>query len=177
MTHTHWEFNDRVVKIKAGRLEIFENKTLTLQNVRQGDNGTHTCVVRNPWGESNAYVDLLVVSKNSINFLLSFLDIRYVLEPPKVRVSPQKATTVEGGTLTLQCVVEGEGYPMKIRWTKRNTELTSSNRNKIVLERIGNNLTLTFREIRLRDAGKYECVAQNLAGTDVAVARIQQIDG
>lgn len=79
----------------------------------------------------------------------------------RIRVSVgTNVTTLGGKSLTLLCPSKGEPKP-KIRWYKDAIELTPNDEMTIGLKG-----DLHLEEVKVEDAGRYTCVAENENGKD-----------
>ena len=88
------------------------------------------------------------------------------ISAPKVTISPALQLTVnESSTAVFFCSVSGNPAA-KVTWTKVNASLPSE-RTKVTSDGL-----LQLNDVRLEDAGKYRCVAQNLLGNDEEVATL-----
>ena len=85
---------------------------------------------------------------------------------PKVTISPVSQLTVnESNTAVFLCSVSGNPAA-NVTWTKLNGSLPSDR------VRATSDGLLEIKEVRLRDAGKYKCIARNLLGNDEKVAAL-----
>ena len=83
---------------------------------------------------------------------------------PKVTISPVSQLTInESNTAVFLCSVSGNPAA-NVTWTKLNGSLPSDR------VRATSDGLLEIKEVRLRDAGKYKCIARNLLGNDEKVA-------
>ena len=81
------------------------------------------------------------------------------LAKPRILVSPQNYTIIQGTTVTLTCNSSGNPQPI-ILWMKEG---------HLVLKGKGAN-TLTFDHIKVQDSGRYQCISSNLAGNVSSVS-------
>ena len=88
------------------------------------------------------------------------------ISAPKVTISPASQLTVnESNTAVFFCSVSGNPTA-KLTWTKVNGSLPSD-RGKVTSDGL-----LQLKDVRLEDAGKYRCMAQNLLGNDEEVTTL-----
>ena len=84
---------------------------------------------------------------------------------PKVTITPSQLTVNENNTAALFCSATGNPVP-QVSWSRVNGSLPS-NRSKITSEGL-----MQIIDIRLEDAGKYKCSAQNILGQDEKAANL-----
>ncbi|KAL5008286.1 hypothetical protein ScPMuIL_013867 [Solemya velum] len=123
----------------SGRYKVFDNGTLIIDHVQEGDRGDYECVAVN--GISNPVRRTISLSlEDSIS----------------VTIDPHKNKIPYMGKIRLIC--EAKGYPTpNIEWQKMGKSLTSDRR--IHLQR-GH---LTIVDATSADTGMYTCVASNQA--------------
>ncbi|XP_059503813.1 hemicentin-1 isoform X2 [Stegostoma tigrinum] len=118
--------------------------SLFFRNLWVDDEGTYICEAENQFGKIQAQVTVTVTG----------------LVTPLIGISPAVVNIIEGQPLTLPCVLLA-GNPLPERhWIKNNFKVTSD--GYMTVRRDG---SLHIERIRLRDSGKYMCVASNVAGT------------
>lgn len=74
------------------------------------------------------------------------------VDPPKITEQPKSTTIIEGQTLNLTCAAYGKPRPL-ITWFKDGKFVQENYTERYV---VGN--------IERKDAGKYQCVAENEVG-------------
>ena len=88
------------------------------------------------------------------------------ISAPKVTISPISQLTVnESSAAVLFCSVSGNPTA-KVTWIKGNGSLPSDR------VRLTSDGLLQIKDVRLEDAGKYRCMAQNLLGNDEEVTTL-----
>ena len=88
------------------------------------------------------------------------------ISAPKVTISPVSQLTVnQSNTAVFFCSVSGNPTA-KVTWTKVNGSLPSD-KTKLTSDGL-----LQIKDVRLEDAGKYKCMAQNLLGNDEEVTAL-----
>lgn len=83
-----------------------------------------------------------------------------LVDPPSVVQHPQDADILTDRTFTLVCDVDGAPYP-EVTWTKDEEVLDFTERVYLDLY----NGSLQFADVRLEDAGVYQCFASNINGS------------
>ncbi|XP_065579048.1 basement membrane-specific heparan sulfate proteoglycan core protein-like isoform X5 [Artemia franciscana] len=86
-----------------------------------------------------------------------------VIAPPKISIQPIRQVVRPGDQVNVYCTATGDD-PITISWKKLNGQLPQS----VVIS----GGLLQFRSIEVTDAGKYNCTAQNPAGTTKATAEV-----
>ena len=84
------------------------------------------------------------------------------ISKPKITLSSSRLTVNESTTASLLCSASGNPAP-QITWFRENGVLPS-NRTKVTSEGL-----MEINDVRLKDAGKYKCVAQNIQGKEEEV--------
>ena len=87
------------------------------------------------------------------------------ISAPKVTISPPKLTVNESNTASLLCSASGNPPP-KLSWSRVNGSLPS-NRIKVTSDGL-----MQIGDVQLEDAGKYNCLARNILGTDEGVTSL-----
>ncbi|XP_051663785.1 hemicentin-2 [Manacus candei] len=118
-----------------------DDGTLLITRVGLGHEGLYACQGSNGAGVAQAEVQVLV----------------HV--PPNIEPSPVDLAVPENGTASLECLASGLPAP-HITWYKGHEELLAGPGQ--TLSRDGKRLE--FQRARLSDAGRYRCVASNVAG-------------
>ena len=88
---------------------------------------------------------------------------------PAVYRPPRDAETPAGSTVSFNCFVAGEPRPT-VRWQRGGEPVTLTTSDKHAVTHDGS--VLVIRDVTVDDSGDYECVAENMAGTTRAVARL-----
>lgn len=137
---------------------MLPNGTLSIQRVSIQDRGHYLCSASNPLGKDYLHVMLSVVSY-----------------PARILERHAKEITVHSGsTVELKCRVEGLPMPT-ISWILANQTViseTPKGNRKVWVTPDG---TLVIRNLSLYDRGFYKCVANNPAGQDSLLVKIQVI--
>ncbi|KAK6178801.1 hypothetical protein SNE40_011304 [Patella caerulea] len=95
--------------------------------------------------------------------------IRVLVEfPPEIRLPNRKIGQAKGKETILECVISG--YPQGVNiWRRNGEEIQNSMKYRIEIYDEGENtvtLSLRIRSIDKDDYGEYECVANNVLGSD-----------
>ncbi|CAL1540332.1 unnamed protein product [Lymnaea stagnalis] len=138
-----WLHNDNVINTNSDeRYTIMEDGTLMIESTQEKDKGFYECMARNAAG---------MVKANKVE--LRYLNDDVVI--PKFMETPQDVNVVEGSELQLPCQASGNPRP-DITWT-HNSDSISGNIRARKLE----NGALSITNVRVSDAGLYECKATN----------------
>ncbi|KAL4647022.1 immunoglobulin superfamily member 10 [Arapaima gigas] len=132
----------------GSRINVHQNGTLEIRNVRPTDTAEFICMARNDGGEVVMVVQLEVVS---------------MLRRPIFR-NPfnERVVTPLGKTTVLNCSADGRPMP-EISWLFPNgTRVTGSSHG--IRYQLGNDGTLRLYNPGKEDAGKYRCAAKNSVG-------------
>jgi len=89
---------------------------------------------------------------------------------PAVYRPPRDTETPSGSTVTFDCFVSGEPRPT-VRWQRGGEPVALTTSNKHAVTHDGS--VLVIRDVTVGDSGDYECVAENMAGTTRAIARLR----
>ncbi|XP_046346605.2 peroxidasin-like isoform X1 [Haliotis rufescens] len=144
--------------VKDGR-PIPTNRRYTLQNggrlfrilnTESSDSGQYTCRAENAAGEQQASARLHIISHTA----------------PVFSERTVSSVPTAGSDISMECHAEGNPIP-HYQWRKEGRRI--SNSQKYVLQ--GN--TLTVRNVQHGDSGRYDCIAQNLAGRSVKSVNVQ----
>lgn len=118
-----------------------EYSVIIIDPVKLTSEGNYTCTVSNHVGSSS--------------YTASFL----VAAPPQWQEEPQDVSSVMGATNSIHCLATGSPVP-NIIWkkiTNPSREVTEAVPKELVMH----NGTMVIKEISERDAGIYECEAEN----------------
>ncbi|CAJ0933626.1 unnamed protein product, partial [Mesorhabditis belari] len=130
---------------------IAPNNDLIINNPTSQSAGVYECRAQNTAGSASGYSDVREA------------------RPPKIQLKNSKEMVSRGEYVELQCLVlEGSPQP-KIKWFKHNRELLYPLHENMVLS----DSYLRIRNVQDTDTGQYSCVAENMAGREVAQTRIQ----
>ncbi|XP_032671998.1 neogenin isoform X5 [Odontomachus brunneus] len=122
--------------------------SLTIMNVRESDHGSYQCRAENEVESLDAVAELIVQV------------------PPKFTKKPEDKVASENQDLEFECEIYGKPEP-KITWLKNGERITFSAYWQIVN---GNNLRING--LLPIDAGIFQCIGMNPAGSVQAAARL-----
>ncbi|XP_074536274.1 immunoglobulin superfamily member 10 [Halichoeres trimaculatus] len=133
----------------GSRINVHQNGTLEIRNVRPTDTAEFICIARNDGGEAVMVVQLEVTS---------------MLQRPIFK-NPFNERIVSrfGKTTVLNCSADGRPTP-EITWTFPNGTRVTGVHHHDSQHRLGNDGTLVIYSPRKEDAGKYRCGAKNYLG-------------
>ncbi|XP_015767382.1 PREDICTED: peroxidasin homolog [Acropora digitifera] len=131
---------------------VSKEGTLKIIDPKIDDKGDYECVAQNSAGE--------VVSKAVLNYYGE------KVPPFLVRYPPSRVESIEGNSVTLNCLARGNPRP-HIEWRKEGLPLTLDPRFEI--RPTGE---LFIQAVRLVDYGMYRCRATNSAGGVAASTRL-----
>nr|XP_055041763.1 hemicentin-1 isoform X2 [Misgurnus anguillicaudatus] len=134
------------------RMRVTTNLSLEILRVKPDDAGWYTCIAANEGGVSSSHVYLSVQ------------------EPPVVTVDPRNQTFRTGQEVWIRCSAKGYPSPM-IVWTHNDIFIMGSSRHRMTPDG-----TLVIRNMGVKDAGTYGCLASNVAGTDTQTAIVSYIE-
>ncbi|XP_043847372.1 immunoglobulin superfamily member 10 [Dromiciops gliroides] len=145
-------------EMQGSRFEVFSNGTLFIQNVNIQDRGQYLCVAANQHGSDRLHVTLSVIAY-----------------PPRILEGRRKEITVHsGGSVEVKCRAEGRPNP-QISWILANQTVVSESsqgNNQVLVKSDG---TLVINTLTVYDRGVYTCIANNPAGMDSWLVKIQVI--
>ncbi|XP_077571540.1 hemicentin-1 [Stigmatopora nigra] len=135
-----WHRTGRTIRARSGRVKLLSNSSLSISDVRTQDAGEYHCEALNAHGDTRITVWLLVPEK------------------PSVVLHAKNQVFSRGDEIGLVCSASGSPPPL-LFWSHGNTFL--ANRSRLSLHQSG---VLTIRDAIPEDAGKYMCLASNVAG-------------
>uniref|UniRef100_A0A0N4Z9L2 Roundabout homolog 1-like n=1 Tax=Parastrongyloides trichosuri TaxID=131310 RepID=A0A0N4Z9L2_PARTI len=146
-----WYKNDEPVKMGANIHRILLNSgSLFLLKVittgKEADTGTYYCIARNEYGETRSQDATVRVASLKDDF----------------KTRPRNVNVVIGSRAIMECAAP-KGFPEpEIYWKKENKEIKPQEDSRITIHPHGN---LIIENVQKNDAGNYQCVALNAAGT------------
>ncbi|XP_070983476.1 immunoglobulin superfamily member 10-like [Oncorhynchus clarkii lewisi] len=141
---------------RARRYILFDNGTLYLNQVGMAEEGDYTCYAENQLGKDEMHVHITVVTA-----------------APRIRTPSRTYAQVKpGGDIRFDCEATGEPKP-KILWMLPTNDMIAASNERYLMHVNG---SLDIRDVKLRDAGEYVCMARNTAGDDSKVYKLD-IDG
>ncbi|XP_013793895.2 inactive tyrosine-protein kinase 7-like [Limulus polyphemus] len=132
-----WEDPKGHILSDSGRIRV-EDGRLIINDVKQIDSGSFTCVAENLAGEKRKKIEL------------------FVTIPPVITSNPVDIQIDEGKSTTFSCKYKGSPYPIaSVHWLKNDQYVNPSDPHITVYENKG---TLVIQDVQLSDAGTYRCV-------------------
>ncbi|XP_053981224.1 fasciclin-2 isoform X2 [Hylaeus volcanicus] len=149
-----WLYNGEL--IKTNDHYIIDTYALKIKNVQESDDGIYTC-----------RASVLVTGE------LKERPIRVeVLVRPTIEELSSPVNIIEGEDANIQCKAHGKPPP-KFTWVKSLTQQNLSNADRFGVDADTGVLTIT--NVNRDDAGEYECMATNHAGTAKTNIRVNVI--
>jgi len=99
----------------------------------------------------------------------------FIIKPTRKSIAPRFMSPLvgkivdQGSDVTLEAIVDGYPVP-EIKITKNGEELKET--DKIIIQNYLNKITIQLLNVNVRDAGRYACVANNIAGTSTSTADV-----
>jgi len=145
----------------SGRISIFENGSLLLQETSEEDTGIFACTVINNRGVDMYSSKIKIMGQNTAMVLAEEKEEKLDVTATKTKVKLHvgtNVTTLGGKSVVLLCPVKGEPKP-RIFWYKDAIELEAS--DEVTFGAKGE---LILGNVSIEDAGRYTCVAENEYG-------------
>lgn len=140
---------------RSRRYVVFDNGTLYFNDIGMPEEGDYTCYAENKVGKDEMKVRVKV---------------KVATSPPLIQDKNQKVVRVpHGETVTLRCNATGEVVPV-ITWISPANRVVMSALDKYQIFDDG---TLMVKKVQHDDAGNYTCLAQNSAGQDQKVIKLE----
>ncbi|XP_051950032.1 hemicentin-1 [Xyrauchen texanus] len=136
-----WNKNWMQLGARGGSYRVLPTGALEILAVTPSHAGKYTCSARNSVGVAYKHITLTVQ------------------EPPEIRPMPEDVQVVLHHSVVLPCEVHGFPRPT-ITWQREGVPITAGHRLTLL-----SNGALKFSRVTLGDAGTYQCLAQNEAGT------------
>ncbi|XP_060069782.1 hemicentin-1-like [Ylistrum balloti] len=139
----YWRKEDGTIVTMKGRFTQLPTGSLSITNLKMGDQGRYTCVVQNEFGmrDISAYLTVTGIVRPVIAFTNPFIEV------------------IEGSDVELNCMLlRGNPKPI-LNWIKDGMVVQPSAR----VTRPFNN-TVLIGDIQQDMEGDYQCVASNVAG-------------
>lgn len=92
-------------------------------------------------------------------------------EPPNIQPILTPKVIREGQKIKISCSLFSGSAPIRFSWTKNGQPMDAGEDHQILSRDDVSELIL--HKIRLQDSGEYKCLAENSAGKDESVDRIQ----
>ncbi|KAJ6665741.1 hypothetical protein lerEdw1_002111 [Lerista edwardsae] len=149
-----WLHNNNEIDMKDdGRLNLLQDGTLMIQDIRESDKGVYQCMAKNIAGEAKTQEVLL----------------RYFDNPskPSFVIQPQNTEVLVGGSVTLECGVSGHPPPRVVWKMSSGSPLPQDPRFTITTSG-----GLYIQNVTFLDQGQYSCNASNREGSIRATANV-----
>ncbi|XP_036382492.1 hemicentin-1 [Megalops cyprinoides] len=143
-----WTKSGAQLGTRGGSYRVLPTGVLEITAAEPSHAGRYTCSARNPAGVAYKHITLTVQ------------------EPPEVRPMKEEVKVVLHHGIVLPCDVKGFPRPT-ITWQREGVPIATGHRLAILP-----NGALQFSRVTLGDAGSYQCLAQNEAGTAVGRTRL-----
>ncbi|KRZ72618.1 Hemicentin-1 [Trichinella papuae] len=134
-------------------IRIFPNGTLLINRISKSDEGPYVCNVLTSRGRALADITVLVIQR------------------PRVNVSPRVIDFARNQDFTIRCDVEGQDI-VAVQWYFNGRPIVSGQRLNV-----DSNNQLTVSRAEKQNEGRYECRAENAAGStsDAANAQLREL--
>ncbi|CAI9743321.1 hemicentin-1-like isoform X3 [Octopus vulgaris] len=154
---TIWWKDGKAIAIDGDRIsQNSQNNSLTIRSVTRKDVGRYTCMVTDGLDSVNAS---------------AFLSVK-VTQPPVILINPPTQVLFkEFQTAVLPCKASGEPQPT-YTWKKGKQDFNVAGSDDFI-STVPNEGTLVFKRPRKKDAGMYQCFANNSYG--VAMSGIVEL--
>lgn len=134
---------------------VFDNGTLYFNHVGMPEEGDYTCYAENKLGKDEMKVRVKV---------------KVATSPPSIQdKNPKVLRVLQGETVALRCSAGGEAAPVITWLTPANRVITPTLEKYQILD----DGTLVVLKVQRVDTGNYTCLAQNSAGRDQKVIRLE----
>ncbi|XP_001920501.5 hemicentin-1 [Danio rerio] len=143
-----WNKNWMQLGARGGSYRVLPTGALEILAATPSHAGKYTCSARNPVGVAYKHVTLTVQ------------------EPPEIRPMAEEVQVVLHHSVVLPCEVQGFPRPT-ITWQREGVPVATGHRLAVL-----SNGALKFSRVTLGDAGTYQCLAQNEAGTALAQTQL-----
>ncbi|XP_053930884.1 immunoglobulin superfamily member 10 isoform X2 [Cuculus canorus] len=158
----HWVlFDGTVVKplqFVNGKLFLFSNGTLHLNNIIPSDSGNYECIATSSTGSERRVVSLVVEHRDTL---------------PKIATASQGMTQLNfGDKLLLNCTATGEPKP-RIIWRLPSKAVVDQWHRMGSRIHVYPNGSLVIEAVTEKDAGDYLCVARNKIGDDLILMKVR----
>ncbi|XP_023673330.1 matrix-remodeling-associated protein 5-like isoform X2 [Paramormyrops kingsleyae] len=139
--------------VRTRRYMVFDNGTLYFNDVGMKEEGDYICYAENQIGKDEMKIHIKVVA-----------------DSPTIRNKSYAVIKVPyGDSISMVCHAKGEPAP-SITWYSPTNHIIPSTSNKYEVHNDG---TLVIQKTQRYDSGNYTCTAQNAAGHDKMVVRLE----
>uniref|UniRef100_A0A8C2Q9W6 DCC netrin 1 receptor n=1 Tax=Cyprinus carpio TaxID=7962 RepID=A0A8C2Q9W6_CYPCA len=144
----YWMRGDELIQSRSKKYSLLSASNLLISSVTDDDSGTYTCVAHNKQQNISASCELSV------------------LVPPQFLSYPSNTYAYESTDIEMECAVTGNPQPT-VRWVKNGEAVIPSDYFQIVE---GGHLQILG--LVRSDEGFYQCIAENEAGNNQAMAQL-----
>nr|CAD7442449.1 unnamed protein product [Timema bartmani] len=156
-----WLKDDRPLRLDETRMLVLPSGALEIDEVMSSDNGSYRCNVSSLGQFRLSLSAALSVNKD----IAAGADIM----APEFIATPRPTTVVQGSTITLDCVANGNPKPW-ITWLKDGITLDMAHLDGPFLK-IGTG-SLQISNVQEKDSGTYQCRAENRDDSGDATANV-----
>ncbi|XP_028851746.1 hemicentin-1 isoform X2 [Denticeps clupeoides] len=143
-----WSKSGAQMGARGGTYRVLPTGMLEITAVTPSHAGRYTCAARNPAGVAYKHVTLTVQ------------------EPPELKPMAEEMHVVLHHGIVLPCEVQGFPRPT-VKWQREGVPIATGHRLAVLP-----NGALKFSRVTLGDAGTYQCLAQNEAGSAMGRTRL-----
>ncbi|XP_059614618.1 peroxidasin isoform X2 [Phlebotomus argentipes] len=137
-----WEHEDGQQIVFTGRIYLTGNQ-LHIRDAKESDSGLYICVAENTVGSSET---------------VASVEIHSIANPPHLIIEPYDLETLQGATIELPCMGDGEPPP-QVKWKKDGRTIIPTDRF-----RTAESGSLHIANVTILDSGRYECSITNEFG-------------
>eukprot|EP00794_Sanderia_malayensis_P010066 gene10066-11094_t len=147
------------------RMTLSPEGDLQIKDIQTDDAGTYVCTAVNEAGSDKRSLKLVVAEAPIAQVTSSKFDSMQRAKAPAIGVI-QRIVVSKNRNITITCSVQGNPLP-KINWFKEGQSIRVDGR-KYHTE--GDELSII--NVNKNDAGSYRCIAENLAGRNMATIKL-----
>lgn len=145
--HITWMKNDQILQLHDSSIKQIGQGTLIISDLKQADSGRYVCKATNAEGEETVTARLEVYAR------------------PRIVETPKSVVAMETEDVTFSCEVNGVPGP-GITWVKDGETIVASEYFRI------EGKSLKILGLVINDAGIYQCIVDNVAGSTQASAQL-----
>ncbi|GAB0090251.1 Peroxidasin [Sergentomyia squamirostris] len=141
-----WERDDGQQIVFTARIYLTGNQ-LHIKDAKESDSGLYVCVAENSVGSTETVVSV---------------EIQNLANPPHLIIEPYDLETLQGATIELPCMGDGDPPP-QVKWKKDGRTIIAGDRFKIATSG-----SLHIANVTVTNSGRYECSITNEKPDEVA---------